>query len=1228
MCFKVCRGLLWGVSAVLGCLLPLFPAVAADPDRSALVVLPQAELRVAAGSVSTAALSADGRRLYLGLRYSYRVDRHNLVVLTLDAAGKPVGRPRRYADSAVDLPEKTHATITGLLVDSARRKLYLTRVLQSARPADVSKLLTVWDLDEQGEPAGNPRSYECGNPNKALHALARHPRHPLLYLVGWGGAAVYVYRLDEQGWPTGAPQSFPVGGQGKYEVAAGADGKRLYLGTYPDLLEVVDLDDQGLPAGKPHVFTAGKATEYLRFRYSPKALYLRRATADGPRLAVWPLDGGDPVGEPKVRESVPVNTMTLDPAGRRLWLAQDATFRDVFSDKPVVSGVDAVELPLGPDGMPAAPARRDRTLDGQAAVVLAAGPDNTVLLTEPAPARPGNHVRGERLRVTLLDLRLANGKSPETATASLTGVGKPVRLGTLRSGTPSDWLDLDPYLKDVRKTLPAGVTVGPPYTPAGVAAEPGWPAHLRLRVEIAAGDPDRGGRVLKSWTDTVEGETLLFLLPGYASEPAAGRADALELMSEHARRYLDAARAAAVKPEDRPKQFPVSCYQLMGGQGHREQLGMAAETAGLLGFNTVNAYSWGRIPPRDVNAVLDAHGLKWRSVAVYNPPSYFDFDRDLMNPKALDRWAAARAAAAGAQNGGTAAGVVLHYLADEPGWYYPTMLLEVRKKPERLEAFRAYLREQKLQPADLGRQSWEEVFPLGAGAARDLPARKLFYWTMRFFPESASRGHRLATEALERAFGHRLLTPVNWNNWTDRWYVASPYTKVANNNVIGPDSAMGGLDWLDAGRRQALTPWTEDWFPDQNAQTWSYYGDLLRSAAELGGRDFGGYVIGGMTGEQPAGARLKTLALAGHGAKAVDFYTWGPELLFPGNCWSESWRSYRPIADAVRALGRSERLLYPGRPERGKVAVFLPAASGLWDEQQRAPFYQQEIGWLHAALVHAGYTVDFVDDADVAGGALATRGYGVLYLTAPNMAAAAVEKIGAWVHDGGTLAVTPGAGVADEYNTPVAALSGILGLKPRQACRTPVPPGLDPLAEHPAGRLTFLDDGFGNGELALYGPRERLELDGAGVAARWQDSEPALTLHKHGKGRSVAYGFFPGWQYWRTPDRGDRSHLPRSWDGRTRQLAVAPAALAKVPRPVVLDRPVVEACRLQSDRGIAVVLLNWTDDPIERLTVAIPAPGPFRKVTSIQQGELPGTVEGGALRMRLPLRDADVLLIE
>ncbi len=72
----------------------------------------------------------------------------------------------------------------------------------------------------------------------------------------------------------------------------------------------------------------------------------------------------------------------------------------------------------------------------------------------------------------------------------------------------------------------------------------------------------------------------------------------------------------------------------------------------------------------------------------------------------------------------------------------------------------------------------------------------------------------------------------------------------------------------------------------------------------------------------------------------------------------------------------------------------------------------------------------------------------------------------------------------------------------------------------------------------------------------------------------------------------------------------------------------MEACRLQSDKGIAIVLLNWTDEPIASLTVSVPQIGKFRKVTSLESGAVKSTLAGSTLKVTLPLKSVDVLMIE
>ena len=54
--------------------------------------------------------------------------------------------------------------------------------------------------------------------------------------------------------------------------------------------------------------------------------------------------------------------------------------------------------------------------------------------------------------------------------------------------------------------------------------------------------------------------------------------------------------------------------------------------------------------------------------------------------------------------------------------------------------------------ADLGAQTWETVRPAGRSTAKDLPSRRLFYWSMRFFPHDSARYFAECTRAMEAAF--------------------------------------------------------------------------------------------------------------------------------------------------------------------------------------------------------------------------------------------------------------------------------------------------------------------------------------------------------------------------------------------------------------------------------------------------------------------------------------------
>jgi hypothetical protein len=102
----------------------------------------------------------------------------------------------------------------------------------------------------------------------------------------------------------------------------------------------------------------------------------------------------------------------------------------------------------------------------------------------------------------------------------------------------------------------------------------------------------------------------------------------------------------------------------------------------------------------------------------------------------------------------------------------------------------------------------------------------------------------------------------------------------------------------------------------------------------------------------------------------------------------------------------------------------------------------------------------------------------------------------------------------------------------------------------------------------------------------------------------IAYAFFPGFHYQQSanwddsngePSRGTK--LPYGWGETEGNIIVAPAKkIANTPQPIKItyvtqdgkiQDTMVETCLLESEKGIAIVLLNWSGAPIENLTLTI-----------------------------------------
>jgi hypothetical protein len=696
--------------------------------------------------------------------------------------------------------------------------------------------------------------------------------------------------------------------------------------------------------------------------------------------------------------------------------------------------------------------------------------------------------------------------------------------------------------------------------------------------------------------------------------------------SEFNKRYTSKIDELKLTPENLPKKFVIA-DRLIGGNFDEKALEEGIRLITLLGFNTIHYDSPG------AKQQLAKYGVTKTAGGVYMPPLYFDSDPNVTSPEALQSWAKKQADEI-RKTGWDPKDVGFFALADEPGWYYPSVFRTkggAGNENYLLERFREYLKSNGLQPADVGASKWEAVNFLGRGGVKDLPTKRLYYWSMRFFPDNSAEVFARSIVALEKAFSPGLPLSVNWNNFTSRsiqpgWFPNNPPEDKAN-----PDAGMGDHDWVYFGRKRGATAlWTEDWFGDAVAFNWSIYATRLRSGANAYNDHrkesdpppitFGGYVIGCTCTENVS---QRVLSLFGHGGKVMYYYVFGPEYQFPGNCWSENLGMYEHLAKALRMVGKAEDLMYPGQPWRAQVAILSPQSAQMWDRKEEkgkvaTPVsdvdYMAEGINLLCALQHANIPADFIDEAGLMNPEDLKK-LKVIYITAPNLPAKAVETLKQWVSDGGILVATAGAGQFDIYDEPLATLNPILGIQPAPHARIYAPDHIRVKdAINPIGKEGARFRGCGFSEI--------LKPTTAKALAQFEKGGAAITWNPVGKGGAMVHGTLLGTAY--------NYHLQT--DG-LRNWVTWPVKQAGIQSPVAVDRLKIEAPVLVSDKGLAITLLNWSGDiPSTDFQVTVNLacfPGKkIGKVTSIELGDLQSTQEGDKAKITVPsLELADVLKI-
>jgi hypothetical protein len=263
---------------------------------------------------------------------------------------------------------------------------------------------------------------------------------------------------------------------------------------------------------------------------------------------------------------------------------------------------------------------------------------------------------------------------------------------------------------------------------------------------------------------------------------------------------------------------------------------------------------------------------------------------------------------------------------------------------------------------------------------------------------------------------------------------------------------------------------------------WSYLSNRMRCAARLAPPtawsgtperpfpvEFGGAIVprAGTDGRKGVNTgasvgtpdlMMRALTLVGNGAKHIWYFAFGPEPLFPGNCYSEEAIGLLPtfpggqndtksklfahMARASEMIAAAEDLLYEGEMPYSTIAILYPRSSWMWDtvhgsdhdnhdvdedQGETEMDYQSVVyGLFRAIAQYSNRQVDFIDEDLLTDEGLAP--FKALIVTEPNVPSEGQAAIISWVKSGGHLATVSGAMASDRYAHRTTTLSAATGV--------------------------------------------------------------------------------------------------------------------------------------------------------------------------------------------------------
>ncbi len=577
----------------------------------------------------------------------------------------------------------------------------------------------------------------------------------------------------------------------------------------------------------------------------------------------------------------------------------------------------------------------------------------------------------------------------------------------------------------------------------------------------------------------------------------------------------------------------------------------------------------------------------------------------------------------------------------------------------KVEAFRAFVRQAGETPQSLGLAGWDQVKLLASlssdvavqigvlpeekkGDAGSLEGLKKLYWYSGQF--RAEQGIAILAEKTR----------------TVKAELGPEIHSTANLGGMHPFYWMNQGSFIEAFKGKAMSlAWSQDYTycqPEASRLVAEFQAAYLRKGASYHDTPIKFYCMPHWPGNNPEQLLQNAVLQWGQNVKDLNFFCVGPDMWF-----TENYIAYRggmPMFKAIRTIsgmaGLLEDHLLPARAEPARIAMLLSEASDVWETEGKGQgavkpgsvasnVSQEERKAIWYALRYAGHRVDHITEKDCADGLL--KNYSVLYVCGQNLERTAAAAVKEWVQAGGTVFATAGAARKDEFDAPLTELDEVLGRGKAlsdERYKGPLRARLELLFVKALDEVR-LKDGM---SFPAYCSREQFEVaTNAQVLARYGDGKPAFIANKVGDGRAYYIGTLPGQTWVKAalpvlpqgkggPNTAAHMTEWQDWNPVASSVIRAPFRTAGVVPDVAVNQDGVITSRLKSDRSTVITVVNLAFDTkgvLKDVVLRVSGGKPVTRAWSCfhSKGKLLKGIDNGVAVVELPsLGPADVVVLE